>query len=80
MLACAHCGRGLGAGASGYRSGCCELDLPLAEIGREFLSPADEIGEPLVLRRYLCPGCGSVLDSEVRRPTDPPSQDLRLLD
>lgn len=80
VLACAHCGQRLGAGVDGYRRGCCELDLPLAEIGSEFLSPADEIGEALVLRRYLCPGCGSVLDSELRRPQDEPSVDLRLLD
>ncbi|MBK7948144.1 MAG: hydantoinase B/oxoprolinase family protein [Deltaproteobacteria bacterium] len=79
-LACAGCGQRLGAGSAGYRRGCCELELPLGEIGSEFLSPADEIGEALCLRRYLCPGCGSVLDAEVCRPQDEPSLDLQLLD
>ncbi len=80
MLACAHCGQRLGAGATGYRRGCCELELSLAEIGSEFLPPAVEVGEALCLRRYLCPGCGSVLDAEIGRPQDEPSIDLQLLD
>lgn len=79
-LVCARCGHRLGAGASGYRRGCCELELLLEAIGSEFLPPTAEVGEALCLRRYLCPGCGVVLDAEICRPRDEPSVDVQLLD
>jgi len=57
----------------------CELDLPPEAIGTEFLSPENEVGETLCLRCTLCPGYGTVLDSQVCRPADELSDDVRLL-
>jgi N-methylhydantoinase B len=79
-FACARCGHGLGPGERGYREGCCELDLPLEKISELFLSPADDIGEALCFRRFLCPGCGRVLDAQICRPEDEPFADVRLID
>src|SRR5690606_23861556 len=71
-LGCAHCGRSLGEPGSGYRRGCAELEQPLASLGPLFLDPAQQIGQELVLRRYLCPGCALALDAEICLPDDAP--------
>jgi N-methylhydantoinase B len=76
---CASCEQPLAKPAGAYRRGCCELDLPLGEISNEFLSPIDEVGEALVFRRFLCPGCGAVVDSQICRPADEPFEDVALL-
>ena len=79
-FACARCDQGLGVATQSYRHGCCELDLPLGEVSRHFLSPVDEVGEALCFRRFLCPGCGTVIDSQICRPQDAPFEDVELLD
>ena len=42
------------------------------------LDPAEQTGQRLVLRRYLCPGCALALDAELCRPEDPPYADLTV--
>ncbi|MDE0238456.1 MAG: hydantoinase B/oxoprolinase family protein [bacterium] len=78
MLACGSCGQHLGSATDGYRLGCAELDIPLASISDHFVSPEKECGEAVVFRRFLCPACGTALDSQICRPTDDPFCDLRL--
>jgi N-methylhydantoinase B len=79
LLGCARCGQVLAESDSGYRLGCLELDLPLEAISTDFLSPIDEVDEPLCFRRYLCPGCGTVIDGQICRPSDTPFEDVRVL-
>jgi N-methylhydantoinase B len=78
VLACARCERALGDGQSGYRRGCAERELDLPEISPLFTSPLAETGVRLVLRHYLCPGCGAALDAEICRPEDEPFADVRV--
>jgi len=68
----------LGAADQGYRRGCCELEQPLTALGPYFEDPAQQVGETIVLRIYLCPGCATNLDSEVCRPGDQPFEDVVL--
>lgn len=75
-LGCAHCDRCLGAPEAGYRGGCAELEQPLASLGPLFLDPVEQIGQQLVVRRFLCPECALALDAEICRPEDPPFNDL----
>lgn len=77
-LACSHCSQILGDGASGYRTGCAELEITLPSISPYFGAPESQVDDALVFRRYLCPGCGSALDGEICRPQDHPVDDLTV--
>ena len=76
--ACRHCGRLLAAAAGCYRLGCRELEDDMTALSEFHLDPAEQAGQRLVLRRYLCPGCALALDAELCRPEDPPYVDLTL--
>ena len=55
------------------------LELPLPGIDPDlFLDPATQIDGTVILRQYLCPGCGVLLESDVCRPGDAPVWDTRL--
>lgn len=74
--ACRHCGRLLAAAAGCYRLGCRELEDDMTALSEFHLDPAEQAGQRLVLRRYVCPGCALALDAELCRPEDPPYVDL----
>lgn len=78
VLACTECSTVLGDGSSGYRSGSAELEMALPEISPYFGDPETQVGEAVVFRRYLCPGCGAALDGEICRPADMPRNDIVL--
>ncbi|MEZ5076759.1 MAG: hydantoinase B/oxoprolinase family protein [Solirubrobacterales bacterium] len=78
LLGCKECGQALASREGSYRLGARHLELPLTELGAHFLDPVDQVGHELVLRSYLCPGCGVALDCEVCRPEDEPVWDVRL--
>lgn len=77
-FACAACGQLLGGPERTYRFGCRELDAELSSISELYRSPADETGHALIMRCYVCPGCGGLLDVGVCRPEDTPFDDVRL--
>lgn len=77
-LACSACHQLLAEGDGNYRLGSLELERGLPEFGSVFIDPAAQIGENLVWRSYLCPGCGLSLDAELCRPSDAPAWDVRL--
>ena len=77
-LACAHCGQRLAAAGGSYRLGCCELDVAMDSISELFLSPHDETGEDMLLRCFVCPGCATVLDTQLCKPEDEPYRDVAL--
>jgi N-methylhydantoinase B len=78
-FACARCGQLLANAAETYRYGCRELDREMTSISEHHTSPMDETGQNLVVRCYLCPSCGSVLDANVCRPDDLPFDDVHLV-
>jgi N-methylhydantoinase B len=78
LLGCRECGQALAAREGNYRLGARRLELPLVELGANFLDPAQQVGHELIFRSYLCPGCGVALDGEVCKPDDEPIWDVRL--
>jgi N-methylhydantoinase B len=78
-FACAHCGRHLSNGDETYRLGCAELDRLPQDVSAMFTSAEDETGTQVVMRSYICPGCGSLLDVGLCHPDDSPYCDVRLL-
>lgn len=78
-LCCADCGEPLAERHGAYRHGCAELEVSLPSISPLFGDPSTQVDAELVLRQYLCPGCGLILDAEICRPEDDPTADLEVL-
>ncbi len=65
-LACTQCGGAIAPADGSYRDHAAVLQLPLPAIDeRIFQDPATQVDEPIVLREYLCPGCGGIIDAVV---------------
>jgi N-methylhydantoinase B len=80
VLSCDSCGEPLCAKTGSYRLGCAELEQELPSISPLFGDPSTQVDATLVLRQYVCPGCGSILDGEICRPEDEPTLDLEVFD
>jgi N-methylhydantoinase B len=77
--ACGTCGECLGPADGNYKEATAILEDEPSEIDElMYPPPSDFCDDPIVLRRYACPGCGVLLGAEFCPPDDPPSWDLRL--
>jgi N-methylhydantoinase B len=77
-LGCAHCGQHLAPADGNFRLGCRELEATLPSISSLYDDPETDVGEPIVLRLYLCPACGLALDGDICKPTDTPYPSFQL--
>lgn len=78
-LDCSACGHALAPVDGNYRLGVAVIEDPLADIDPHvFLDPLTQVDEEVVLRRYLCPGCGLALDADIVRPNDEIFQDVQI--
>jgi N-methylhydantoinase B len=78
-LVCVHCGQHLAPADGNFRLGCRELEETLPSLSPLFEDPEPEIGEVMVFRQYLCPGCGLAIENDICKPTDEPYPSFRLL-
>jgi N-methylhydantoinase B len=77
-LACGACLAVLAPVDGNWKDGARVREAPLEE-GNRHLPPAGTLtDEDVVLRQFACPGCGRLLDNEVRRAAEPPLWDFRL--
>jgi N-methylhydantoinase B len=78
LLSCADCGTVLSPLTGNWKDGALVGEIPLQE--GNILCPPPEllIDDEFVLRQFACPGCARLLDSEVRRKSEPPLWDLRI--
>jgi N-methylhydantoinase B len=79
VLACAYCRQILSRTRQAYRWGCAELDIPPGPTPDSSSSEVTggDWGE-LRVRQYLCPRCATVLDSEICKPQDEPTDDVDI--
>jgi acetone carboxylase gamma subunit len=73
-VTCGACGQTLGKATENWKPNAVLSEQALSELGSPYT-----VTETLVLRRFLCPGCGALLDSETALPEDPILED-KLLD
>lgn len=79
VLACAHCRQVLAERSGSYRQGCAWLHVPLTDIDpRIYTATSEHVDADLVVRQYVCPSCGRLLDADICRETDSAYQDVTL--
>ncbi len=77
-FACARCGTSLGAVTANYKVAARCEETPLSTANPHIEDPSVSVDPPLVLRRFHCPNCSVILDTEVARAEDPPLWDIQL--
>jgi N-methylhydantoinase B len=75
---CLRCEHSLGPAADNYKLTALIEQLDLAEANRYVGDPGRFVDEEMVFRRFYCPGCGVLLDTEVARRRDAPLQDIEI--
>ena len=66
-IACGACGHALAEAGRPWKPAARLDEAPLAGAGGAPFTTAPEV----LLRRFYCPGCGALLDSETTLPGDP---------
>jgi len=76
---CSRCGQSLGPATENYKLSAALEQTSLEEGNVHIGDPGRYIDTKMVFRRYYCPGCGVLLDTEVARSQDPPLWDIQLV-
>ena len=71
-IACAGCGHALGPAGQPWKPAAVLSEVAMKGLGGAPYSAADDA----LLRRFLCPGCCTLLDSETALPGDPFLEDV----
>ncbi len=77
-FACRHCRTDLGPTDGNFKQRCLGREVDPAELGPLYPRASDYVDEPLVVHQSICPGCLSLLDSEICHPGEAPLQDVEL--
>lgn len=75
---CGDCRTVMAPTAQNYKSHCRFEELPLNETNPYFLDGPTFIDVEFVLRRYFCPSCGALFDTEICRAGTEPFRDVTL--
>ncbi|MBN9742700.1 hypothetical protein DMP23_16585 [Amycolatopsis sp. A1MSW2902] len=76
---CGRCRTGLAAAGGNYKLGCRAIETPLGTTERVWVDPTTYVDEDtLVFREFVCPGCGTLLETEVSLSALPPLHDKQL--
>jgi N-methylhydantoinase B len=78
VLACAKCQAVLADYHGDYKAGLCVSETSVEIIPRGG-NPRDFLDEDMVLRRYCCPACQTLMTCEVARRSEPILQEIRFL-
>ncbi len=70
-ICCSHCDHKLDDQEKNWKYAANLDEQNLRELGSPYST-----GDKVSLRKFSCPGCGSLLDSEIAMPEDPFLEDL----
>lgn len=71
-------GADLGPVTANYKDTAPCRQTPISEVGDEFATPFTEVADRVVLREYLCPSTGYLIDTELSLRAQPPLHDIRI--
>jgi N-methylhydantoinase B len=80
VIACGACGHELAGPGQSYKDHANRRESPINESVAHQPDPHHWIDDDLVLREFSCPGCSTLLCTEVARTSDPPLVDIELVD
>ena len=75
---CSRCGKSLGPITGNYKLSALVEEMPVTAANPLVREPERHVDEPMVWRRFYCPGCGVQLDTEIARAIDAPLWDIEL--
>jgi N-methylhydantoinase B len=78
VLACEECGTVFSAIDGNWKDGALVTEIGVENGNRLTADPRILIDDDFVLRQFACPGCARLMDSEVRRQSEPPLWDVRI--
>ena len=74
---CRRCGHGLGPAGRNYKLGALVRDLPVTEGNPTLRDPAIYADDTVAFRQFVCPGCATLLETEIAIAGAPPQWDIR---
>jgi N-methylhydantoinase B len=76
---CRRCGHVLGPAERNFKLGSLVRELPLTEANPHVRDPSIYTDEPVAFRQFLCPGCATLLETEIAVGSAPPQWDTRVV-
>ncbi|MBB6123060.1 hydantoinase B/oxoprolinase family protein [Sphingobium subterraneum] len=75
---CTKCGTDLSRGTQDFKAGATMHTVDMLDAGLVWVHPSHFIDEELALRQYSCPGCGTLLETELAIAREPIKSDREL--
>jgi N-methylhydantoinase B len=80
VWACHGCGERLGEAGGNFKLESAYLECNPHEVDAfMYPDPTQETDAPIVLRQYICPGCGALLSQEFTQVGEPPLFDFEIV-
>jgi N-methylhydantoinase B len=77
-VVCRRCGHDLGPAEENFKERAVCRTLPIQEANPLIVDPRTFIDDEIVFRQYVCPGCATLLETEVVLAATPPVWDKQL--
>ena len=77
-IRCRRCARVLGPVERNFKLGTLVREQPLTEANPHVRDPSLYTDSTVVFRQFVCPGCGTMLETEIAVDGAPPQWDIRL--
>jgi N-methylhydantoinase B len=77
-IVCRRCGHALGGADRSFKEGAVVREGPIQEANPLIADPRLFIDDEVVFRRFFCPGCATLLETEVILASSPPVWDKQL--
>ena len=77
-IRCRACGHALGPAERNFKLGALVRDLPLTDGNPALRDPSIYTDSSVAFRQFICPGCGTMLETEVAVDGAPPQWDIRV--
>jgi N-methylhydantoinase B len=77
-IVCRRCGHGLCGADRNFKDGAVMKVRPIQDANPLIVDPAIFIDDEVVFRQFFCPGCATLLETEVILASSPPVWDKQL--
>lgn len=75
---CLRCGQDLGSVAENYKHGCLIEETDVLKANPHIGDPHRYVDADIVFRRFYCPSCAVLIETEIAHAQDPPLWDIEI--